>query len=84
LWTPPLDGRILPGVTRARVLRSARRRGLRVIEARLPGALLAAAEEVFVTSSVRGVAPIVRLDDRPVGEGAPGPLTRAARTWAPT
>lgn len=84
VWTPPLDGRILPGVTRARVLTAARRRGLRVVEARLPGALLADADEVFVTSSVRGVAPLVRLDDRPVGDGAPGPLTRAARAWAPT
>lgn len=84
LWTPPLDGRILPGVTRARVLAAARRRGLRVIEARLPGALLAAADEVFVTSSVRGVAAIVGLDGRPLGDGAPGPMTRAARAWAPT
>ncbi len=84
VWTPPLDGRILPGITRARVLASARRRGLRVVEARLPAGLLAVADEVFVTSSVRGVAPLVRLDDRPVGDGVPGPLTRAARAWAPT
>jgi branched-subunit amino acid aminotransferase/4-amino-4-deoxychorismate lyase len=35
-----------------------------------------AADEAFLTSSVRGVVPIVRLDDRAIGDGAPGPVTR--------
>ena len=35
-----------------------------------------AADEVFLTSTTRGVVPIVRLDDAPVGDGAPGPVTR--------
>jgi branched-subunit amino acid aminotransferase/4-amino-4-deoxychorismate lyase len=34
------------------------------------------ADEAFLTSSVRGVVPIVRLDDRAIGDGAPGPVTR--------
>ncbi|MDR3687688.1 MAG: aminotransferase class IV [Coriobacteriia bacterium] len=34
------------------------------------------ADEVFLTSTTRGVVPIVRLDDAPVGDGKPGPITR--------
>jgi branched-subunit amino acid aminotransferase/4-amino-4-deoxychorismate lyase len=34
------------------------------------------ADEAFLTSSVRGVVPIVRLDERLIGDGAPGPVTR--------
>jgi branched-chain amino acid aminotransferase len=34
------------------------------------------ADEVFLTSTTRGVVPIVRLDNRAVGDGAPGPVTR--------
>jgi branched-chain amino acid aminotransferase len=35
-----------------------------------------AADEVFLTSTTRGVVPIVRLDDVTVGDGTPGPVTR--------
>jgi len=35
-----------------------------------------AADEVFLTSTTRGVVPIVRLDDSPIGDGRPGPVTR--------
>ena len=35
------------------------------------------ADEVFLTSTTRGVVPIVRLDDAKVGDGAPGPVTRS-------
>lgn len=58
LWTHPLDGRILPGVTRARVLTEARRAGLTVVEAPVR---FGPAEEVFVTSALRLVAPVTRI-----------------------
>jgi branched-chain amino acid aminotransferase len=35
-----------------------------------------AADEAFLTSTTRGVVPIVRLDDRLIGDGSPGPITR--------
>ncbi|MND00011.1 D-amino acid aminotransferase [compost metagenome] len=38
------------------------------------------AEEVFLTSSLRGIAPVTRLNGRPVGAGVPGELTRAVAT----
>jgi D-amino acid aminotransferase len=77
LVTPPLDAGILPGVTRAMVLALARRAGLRVREAPLVAAHLARADEVFLTASTVEILPVVRLDGRRVGEGRPGPVTRA-------
>jgi para-aminobenzoate synthetase/4-amino-4-deoxychorismate lyase len=54
LVTPPLDGRILPGTTRARVLEQARGRGEPVAERPLHLDELRAAAEVRLTSSLRG------------------------------
>jgi branched-chain amino acid aminotransferase len=36
---------------------------------------LEAADEVFLTSSLREIAPVTRIGERPVGSGRPGPLT---------
>ncbi len=67
---------ILEGITRANVLRLARDRRidctLRPIEARD----LERATEVFVTSSLREVVPIVRVGERTIGDGSPGKTTR--------
>ena len=76
LVTPPEGAGILAGITRRHVVEAARRAGIRVDEAPLPLATLLVAEEAFITSSIREVVPVVRIDDRAVGPGAPGPLTR--------
>lgn len=67
----------LPGITRALVLALAWEAGLPVQERSLSEVELEQAEELFVTSTVKGILPLVRLDDRPVGEGRPGPRVRA-------
>lgn len=77
LHTPSLDCGILPGITRDVVLASARARGLEVVERRLTTTSIWTADEVFVTASLREVVPVVRVDDHEVGEGRPGPVTRA-------
>lgn len=59
--TPPL-GHILPGVTRARVVAGCARLGIAVEERAITPSQLRAADEVFLTSSVRGVVPVTRLD----------------------
>ncbi len=74
--TPPLDAGALAGVTRAAVMAEGRRAGVDIAEARLTSADLWTADEVFVTSSVRELVPVVQIDDHVVGEGAPGTLTR--------
>lgn len=74
LVTPPLEAGILPGITRAAVLRAATHLGIPVdFRAPLVGEL-ASFEEVFISSSIRELLAIVRIDGTPVGEGAPGPL----------
>ena len=45
--------------------------------AELTPADLASADEVFITSTLREVLPVVRVDDRPIADGRPGPVTRA-------
>jgi len=73
LVTPPESAGILPGITRQLVLEIAARAGLDV-QLRSPtlGELYTAAE-VFITSSVREMLPVVRVDGNAIGSGIPGP-----------
>ncbi len=77
LSTPPLDAGILGGITRAAVLAVAPALRVSARERALTLADLLRADEVFVTSSVRELVPVVQLDDHVVGEGMPGSVTRA-------
>jgi branched-chain amino acid aminotransferase len=76
LLTPPLSCAALPGVTRAAILELASVLRLDVSDRPFGLEHLQAAPEAFLTSSLRGVAPLVRLDGRPIGSGVPGPVTR--------
>jgi para-aminobenzoate synthetase/4-amino-4-deoxychorismate lyase len=62
LATPPADGRILPGIARGGAIEAAREAGIEVVERPLDRDELLAAEEVFLTGSVRGVEPVRSLD----------------------
>ena len=73
LFTPALDLGILAGVTRAVVLRLAPLAGYGSEEGWYTLADLATADEAFTSSSIRELMPIVRLDDRSIGDGRPGP-----------
>ncbi|KUG61824.1 para-aminobenzoate synthase [Kocuria rosea subsp. polaris] len=73
--TPPADGRILPGVVRARVLAALRAAGADVRERPVRWAELARATEVFVTNSVAGAHPVGSVDG--VRRWEPGPVLRA-------
>jgi para-aminobenzoate synthetase/4-amino-4-deoxychorismate lyase len=74
LWTPPADGRILPGTARAAILEIAAKKGLETREEPLTHEDLLKTEEVFLTNSVRGVEPAIALDGAPL-PGC-GPLSR--------
>lgn len=67
---------ILLGVTRRIVLRIARRIGLEILYHPLKREQIPALSEAFITSSSRGIVPVVGIDDIPVGKGAPGPTTK--------
>jgi len=77
LFTPSLGLGILAGVTRATVIELAPEAGYTVEEGRYPLADLAAAEEVFTSSSVRELVPIISLDGAPLGDGTPGEAAQA-------
>ncbi len=69
------DGAALPGVTAARVVALLAARGVDVVAGAVTAAALTAADELFVTSSRRGITPVVAVDGRAL---AVGPTTRAA------
>lgn len=62
LTTPPLDGRILPGIARARTIEIAGAMGIGLRERSVALTDLLDAEEMFLTGSVRGVEPVRSLD----------------------
>ena len=75
--TPGLSVGILDGITRTKVLELCRVAGLPAQEVEfLAPDELRAANEVFLTSAVRAVLPVTRVDDRTIGDGTPGPVTR--------
>ena len=76
LYTPSLDCGILAGITRLELLDAIRADGLVIEEGKFPLAALTGADEAFLTGTVRGVTPVVRIDGVPVGSGLPGPVTR--------
>ncbi|HEY9449123.1 MAG TPA: aminotransferase class IV [Gemmatimonadaceae bacterium] len=76
LVTPPLSCGALPGITRAAVLEIAPALGLEVRERPVGAQELALAEEAFLTSSLREIAPLVRVDHRAIGSGTVGVMTR--------
>jgi len=73
--TPPEEG-ILPGVTRRLVLAAAESAGIPTAERALRTSALNDANEVFLTSSVAEIVPVVKVDGRRVGDGKPGLVTR--------
>jgi len=75
--TPPIDAGLLPGITRAFLFEVGAEAGIPVREAVLTDADLLGADESFLTSTTREVVPIVRVDDRTIGSGVPGPITQA-------
>ena len=78
--TPRLAAGILKGTTRSRVLALAAAAGEPIEERRIGAAELRRASEIFLSSSVRGVLPVVTLDGAPVGTGRMGAVTERTIT----
>lgn len=79
VYTPPLSAGCLDGITRDTVMTLLRDEGLRVIETDLTKGDLYRADELMLTGTAAEVTPIGEFDDRPVGDGEPGPVTRLAQ-----
>jgi len=74
--TPPLDAGLLAGITREFVFDIGGDVGVRVAEQVLRDEDLFGADEAFLTSTTREIVPIVKVDDRVIGSGRPGPITQ--------
>jgi D-alanine transaminase len=78
--TPPLDNQVLPGITRRMLLDMISKDGAIDVEERVVTMQEAReADEIWLTSSSKDVAPVVELDGKPVGTGQPGPVWEAAQ-----
>lgn len=79
LVTRPLSHAILPGITRASVLRMAREHGVKVEERTFTLDEAKQAKEAFITSASMFVMPVVEIDGARIGDGKPGDLTQKMR-----
>lgn len=76
LCTPDLGIGVLAGITRKEVLAAAEAMDITVDFATLTPAEILGVDEVFLTSSIRELMPVVRVDGHPIGDGEPGEITR--------
>ncbi|HJU40397.1 MAG TPA: branched-chain amino acid transaminase [Tahibacter sp.] len=77
IYTPPAGASILCGITRDTVMTLAQELGYTVHEQPLPREMLYFADEVFMTGTAAEITPVRSVDRKPVGEGRPGPVTKA-------
>ncbi len=79
LFTPELTS-VLDGITRNTVIELARSVDIPLVEKRITRDEVYIADEVFFTGTAAEVTPIRELDNRVIGEGVPGPVTRKLQT----
>ncbi|MBP2674007.1 MAG: ilvE [Deltaproteobacteria bacterium] len=80
LQTPPLTS-VLPGITRDSVLTIARKLDIQVKESRFTRDEMYISDEMFFTGTAAEVTPVREVDDRKVGTGKPGPVTKQIQTY---
>jgi len=81
--TPPLGEGLLAGITRDWLFEALPQAGVSVAEEIIDQPRLMAADEVFLSGTVKGVMPVSRIDGEPVASGGPGPVTsRATELYA--
>ena len=76
LFTPPLSSPVLAGITRDSVLRIARDQGVPVVEQKFTRDTMYLADELFMTGTAAEVTPVREVDNRRIGRGEPGPVTK--------
>jgi len=79
VYTPPIEAGALPGITRAVVIRLAKKEKLQVVEKNLTRFDLYVCDEFFLTGTAAEVIGVVEIDSRTIGDGMPGPITRLLR-----
>lgn len=74
--TPPPHAGLLLGITRAVIIKLARKRGLTVNETMLTRHDLYIADECFLTGTGAEIMPVTKIDNRIIGAGVAGPITK--------
>ena len=76
LITPTLADNPLPGITRETVIELAQEElGLQIVERRIDRSELYLADEVFLSGTAAHLTPVIQLDNRPIANGEPGPIS---------
>ena len=76
LQTPPLSSAVLAGITRDSVLTIARDLGIPAKEEKFTRDAMYLADELFMTGTAAEVTPVREVDNRRIGKGEPGPVTK--------
>ncbi|CAN5193149.1 branched-chain-amino-acid transaminase [soil metagenome] len=77
--TPPPDACILEGITRNTVIDLAKTAGVPIFESTLHRHDVYIADEMFLTGSGAEIIPVTKVDDRVIGDGKQGPITKKLR-----
>jgi len=78
IFTPCLKAGILPGIIRQEIIDISKNSlKTRIKETFLKRSFLYSADEVFITNSLKGIVPVIKIGRNPVGHGKPGPITKA-------
>ncbi len=80
IFTTPLDGTILGGITRASIQRIAQDAGYTVREQPIAREMMYGADEIFLTGTASEVTPVRSLDKIRIGQGKVGPITKDLQT----
>ncbi|MBJ7342838.1 MAG: branched-chain amino acid transaminase [Solirubrobacteraceae bacterium] len=75
--TPPMTSSILEGISRDSIIKIAADMGHEVVIREIAADELPIADEIFLTGTAAEMVPVRELDDRPVGTGKPGEITKA-------
>jgi branched-chain amino acid aminotransferase len=76
IYTPPLSSPVLAGITRDTVLRIAKDQGIPVVEQKFTRDTMYLADELFMTGTAAEVTPVREVDNRRIGQGTAGPVTK--------
>ncbi len=77
VYTPALDGTLLPGITMDSIITLANDIGITIEPRQIPREMLYGADEIFFTGTAAEVTPVATVDRKPIGSGKAGPITLA-------
>lgn len=79
--TPVNDNKLLSGITRDLILELLEEHQIAIEETAITERVLRNADEIWITSSVMEIAPVIKLDGKTVGDGKPGEMWKKINKW---